>query len=226
MKLSVIIPCHNESSTIKIIVDRTIKVPVEKQIIVVDDFSTDGTREIIKEHVEPLVDKVIYHDKNVGKGMAVRSAINEISGDITVIQDADLELDPQDFLKLIEPIRDGEEQVIYGARRGDEPFLSYPLFHLGRKVLTILTNFLYGQKLTDMETCYKVFDSRLLKSIPLNCKGFEFEPEITAKVAKRGIKIKEIPINYSPRNFEEGKKIRWIDGIVALWILFKYRFTN
>jgi len=227
MKLSVIIPCFNESKTIKTIVDLIIKTPVkEKEIIIVDDCSTDGTQDLLKKEIEPLVSKVIYHEKNMGKGMAVRSAIGHITGDIIVIQDADLELDPQDYMRLIGPIKSRKELVIYGARTGVGPFHSNLIFYVGRKILSFLTNILYNQRLTDAPTCYKVFDSRLLKSIPLRCKGFEFDPEITAKIAKRGIKIREIPIKYYPRKFREGKKIRWTDGVIAVWILIKYRFVN
>ena len=227
MKLSVIIPCFNELSTIRAIVKKVMDTSYnEKEIIIVDDGSTDGTRDVLKSEIEPLVTKVIYHDRNMGKGMAVRSAIKHINGEITIIQDADLETDPIEHSRLVNPIKNGKELVVYGAREWSEAFRLSPVFVIGNTALTLVTNVLYNQKLTDMETCNKAFDTRLLKSISLNCRGFDFEPEITAKIAKCGIKIKEIPISYSPRKYSEGKKIRWVDGVIALWTLLKYRFVS
>ena len=224
MKLSVIIPVYNEKNTLPSIISKVQQVSIKKEIIIVDDGSTDGTKELLKGY-EKLKDiKIIYQRKNLGKGAAIRAAIPLITGGITIIQDADLEYDPQDYLKLIKPISTNNTKVIYGSR-----FLnkrnkhSYQRFYLGGLLLSIITNLLYSQKLTDEPTCYKVFDSKLLKSINLKCVGFEFCPEVTAKVAKRGIFIKEVPINYYPRSIQEGKKINWKDGVKAIWTLIKYR---
>lgn len=226
MKLSVIIPTYNEEKTLPAIIKKVNEVSLDKEIIIVDDGSTDSTLKILEEYRYRNDFKILRHDTNQGKGTAIRSGIEKVTGDIAIIQDADLELDPQDYIRLIEPINNGEELVIYGARAWVGPFYSRLRSHLGRKIISFLTNILYNQSLTDEPTCYKVFDSKLLKSIPLKCKGFEFDHEITAKIAKRGIKIKEIPINYYPRGFREGKKIRWIDGVTAIWVLLKYRFVN
>jgi len=225
MKLSVIIPVYNEEQTLPVIIKKVIEVSLDKEIIIVDDGSTDSTPEILERYKDEKDLKIIRHKSNQGKGMAIRSALGQITGDITIIQDADLEYDPHDYSKLIEPIRNKGELVVYGARTKTGSFHSHLRSYLGRKIISFLTNILYNQGLTDVPTCYKVFDSKLLKSIPLSCKGFEFEPEITAKIAKRRIKIKEIPVNYYPRRFREGKKIRWIDGVTAVWVLLKYRFV-
>jgi len=224
MKLSVIIPVYNEEQTLPVIIKKVIEVSLDKEIIIVDDGSTDSTPEILERYKDEKDLKIIRHKSNQGKGMAIRSALGQITGDITIIQDADLEYDPRDYSKLIELIRNRGELVVYGARTKAGPFPPYFKSYLGRKIISFFTNILYNQGLTDVPTCYKVFDSKLLKSIPLNCKGFEFDPEITAKIAKRRIKIKEIPVNYYPRRFREGKKIRWIDGVIAVWVLLKYRF--
>ena len=225
MKLSVIIPVYNEEQTLPVIIKKVIEVSLDKEIIIVDDGSTDSTPEILQRYKDEKDLKIIRHKSNQGKGMAIRSALGQITGDITIIQDADLEYDPRDYSKLIELIRNKGELVVYGARTKAGPVPPYFKSYLGRKIISFLTNILYNQGLTDVPTCYKVFDSKLLKSIPLSCKGFEFEPEITAKIAKRRIKIKEIPVNYYPRRFREGKKIRWIDGVTAVWVLLKYRFV-
>lgn len=225
LKLSVIMPIYNEKRTLKQIIKKVQNVPIKKEIIMVDDGSSDGTRSILKNYEDVSNIKIIYHSKNMGKGKAIRTAIKKISGDIAIIQDADLEYEPMDYLKLVEPIKKGKAQVIYGSRvLNQENEYSYNSFLLGGKLVTFIANILFSQKLTDEPTCYKVFDSKLLKSIKLECKGFEFCPEVTAKIAKKGIKVNEIPIKYYPRNFEEGKKITWYDGLKAIWVLFKYRF--
>ena len=227
MKLSIIMPIYNEKETLKKIVEKIQKVPIEKEIIMVDDGSTDGTREIMKKYENVTNIKVIYHTKNMGKGATIRTAIKYITGDIVIIQDADLEYDPNDYLKLVMPIQNKEVKVIYGSRAlNPENKHSYNRYLLGGKLVTFVTNILFSQRLTDEPTCYKVFDTTLLKSIFLKCKRFEFCPEVTAKIAKMGIKIKEIPISYYPRNFTEGKKIKWYDGIEAIWTLIKYRFVK
>jgi dolichol-phosphate mannosyltransferase len=226
MKLSVIIPVYNEEKTLTVIIEKVDSISLDKEIIIVDDGSTDRTPEILEQYKHRKNFTVLRHHSNQGKGMAIRSGIREVTGDITIIQDADLEYDPKDYIKLIEPIRSGKELVMYGARRPLGPSSVHLSSYLAAKFLSFLTNILYMQKLTDEPTCYKVFDSNLLKSIVLRCKGFEFCPEITAKVARKGILIKEIPVSYYPRKFSEGKKIRLIDGIIAVWVLLKYRFVN
>jgi glycosyltransferase involved in cell wall biosynthesis len=192
----------------------------------VDDGSTDGTRELLNTLKSDTI-KVIFHEKNQGKGGAIRTAIAHSKGDIILIQDADLEYDPQDYYKLIPVIESGKEKVVYGSRfLNKQNKHSYFSFFLGGQVVTWITNILYFQTLTDEPTCYKVFDAKLLKSIKLNCTGFEFCPEVTAKIAKLGFKIPEVPISYNPRSISEGKKINWKDGVEAIWVLFKYRFVN
>lgn len=225
MKLTVIIPIYNEKETIKALLNKVQSVNFNKEIIIVDDGSTDGSRELIKQLKDPNI-KVYFHEKNQGKGAAIRTAIRHASGDIIIIQDADLEYDPQDYYKLIEPIKKGEADVVYGSRfLGNNP-LSYSRFYWGGRFLSWLTNILYSCYITDEPTCYKMFKSEVLKSLDLKCKGFEFCPEVTAKVCRRGIKILEIPISYKPRSIEQGKKIRWIDGLIAIWTILKYRFVK
>ena len=225
LKLSIIIPAYNEEQTLLTIIKKFTEIPLDKEIIIVDDGSTDSTPRILSNYKDKYGFKIVRHNSNQGKGMAIRSAINHIAGDITIIQDADLEYDPQDYLRLIEAMKNGGEPVMYGARTWQRKHLHISSY-LGSKMVTFLTNLLYRQKLTDEPTCYKAFDSKLLRSIPLKCKGFEFDPEITAKISKQGIKIKEISIRYHPRGFKEGKKIRWIDGVVAVWVLFKHLFIS
>ncbi len=224
MKLSVIIPVFNEARTLRALLAKVVAVPLEKEIIIVDDGSTDETPAILASYAGRPGMRVITHTTNLGKGMAVRSAIPYISGEATIIQDADLEYDPQDYPRLLEPVAAGAAQVVYGARRG--PRHSYLPYHLGGRLLSLLADLLYGQRLMDIHTGYKLFDSRLLTSLPLRCMGFEFCPEVTARIGKRGIQIYEMPIRYEPRTFAEGKKIRWVDGVVAAWTLVEYRFRD
>jgi glycosyltransferase involved in cell wall biosynthesis len=226
MLLSVLIPAYNEVHNIQNILNKIEEVNIPKEIIVVDDGSTDGTRELLNTLKSDTI-KVIFHEKNQGKGGAIRTAIAHSKGDIILIQDADLEYDPQDYYKLIPVIESGKEKVVYGSRfLNKQNKHSYFSFFLGGQVVTWITNILYFQTLTDEPTCYKVFDAKLLKSIKLNCTGFEFCPEVTAKIAKLGFKIPEVPISYNPRSISEGKKINWKDGVEAIWVLFKYRFVN
>jgi glycosyltransferase involved in cell wall biosynthesis len=226
MKLSVIIPVFNEKNTILEILDRVekVKLDLEKEIIIIDDFSTDGTRELLKELEEKH--KIIYQEKNLGKGAAVKKGFLETNGDIIIIQDADLEYDPKEYNKLLEPILKGEAKVVFGSRFLNKHYPRYKLFYFGNKMLSFLFSVLYGQKVSDMETCYKVFIKEVLKGIEIKSNRFNFEPEITAKIIKAGYKIKEIPISYLSRSFSEGKKINWRDGISAIFSLIKYRFFD
>ncbi len=226
MKLSVIIPVYNERETIAEVITRVKAVALNKEIIVVDDGSTDGTVEILRDQRKGQV--LIVHESkiNAGKGAAVRIGLKYVTGDIVVIQDADLELNPDEYHQLIRPILSGETKVVYGSR-----FLrknpGIPLLTLlANKFLVMLTNLLYGTSLTDMETCYKVFSAEVLEKIPLRSVGFELEPEITAKFFKAGFRIVEVPVEYHPRTVEGGKKINWRDGIKAIQTLVKYRFVN
>lgn len=219
------IPVYNEKNTLLDIIKRVEAVPIEKEIIIVDDFSTDGTREIMKGINSPDI-KIYYHPHNRGKGAAIRTAIPHATGDIVLIQDADLEYDPMDYPRLIEPILDGRADVVYGSRflGTHRAFLFW--HYIGNKFLSFLTNLLYNTMLTDMETCYKVFRSDVIKGLNLKSDRFQVEPEITAKVFKKGYKVFEVPISYAGRDFKEGKKITWRDGIWAVMTLVKYRFVD
>lgn len=229
MMLSILIPVYNEERTIKKILDVVKKVDigdVKKEIVVVDDGSKDNTYKELKK-VKGI--KLYKHEKNQGKGAAIRTAIKYATGDIIIIQDADLEYDPKDYKKLIKPIIEGKTKVVYGSRRLGESKWKYSgiSFYIGGVGVTLVTNILFPNgHLTDEPTCYKVFKSEVLKSIPLKCTRFEFCPEVTAKVLKRGYKIMELPIKYYPRSAKEGKKIKWNDGIEAIWALLKYRFVD
>jgi glycosyltransferase involved in cell wall biosynthesis len=222
--LSVIIPVYNESSTILETISRVRAAPVPKEIIVVDDASTDGTPDL----VAPLIAsdlKLLRQPHNQGKGAAIRRALTEVTGEIALIQDADLEYDPADYPALIAPILSGEADVVYGTRAPDFRGMRRP-HRVFNWLAARLTNLLYRAAITDEATCYKVFRTGVLRAIPLNCQRFEFCPEVTAKVRKRGLTIHEIPISYQARSVGAGKKIRWWDGVVALWTLLKYRFTD
>ncbi|RHJ94202.1 glycosyltransferase family 2 protein [Parabacteroides bouchesdurhonensis] len=232
--LSIIIPSYNEERTILQLLDKLLKIQlienIHKEIIIVDDGSKDSTKELVGNYISthPTENiQLIQHTKNQGKGMAIRTGITKISGDFVIIQDADLEYEPEDYNLLLPELLYNQAKVVYGSRfLMKENKHSYQSFYLGGLLVTTVTNLLFAQHLTDEPTCYKAFNSEFLKSIPLKCTGFEFCPEVTAKVAKRGIKIKEIPIHYYPRSVDEGKKIRWTDGVEAIWVLIKYRFTN
>ena len=225
MKLSVIIPVYNEKNTIEQILEKVLAVPLEKEVILVDDFSKDGSRQILKNINKSGV-VTVFHEMNKGKGAAIRTGLQYVSGDVVIIQDADLEYDPNEYIKLIEPIQSGKADVVYGSRfSGKTEKMSFA--HLvGNKALTITTNILYGTKLTDMETCYKMVKAPIFKSLKLRANRFDFEPEITAKLLKSGKRIIELPISYEGRHWTEGKKITWRDGITALWSLIKYRFVD
>jgi len=221
MKLSVIIPVYNEAKTILEIIRRVKEAPFEKEIIVVDDSSTDGTASLLKENSEGI--KALFHDRNKGKGAAIRTALPQITGEITIIQDADLEYHPSEYPRLIAPILDGVADVVYGSRfQGGTHRVLYFWHFLGNKVVTTLSNVLTDLNLSDMETGYKVFRSEVLKKIKIESSRFGFEPEITAKIAKMGCRIYEVPISYWGRDYSEGKKINWKDGLAAIYWIIKY----
>jgi glycosyltransferase involved in cell wall biosynthesis len=227
MKLSVIMPVYNEKNTIEKIIARVLAVPVEKELVIVDDFSTDGTRDILKNYEGKPGIKISYHPHNLGKGAGIRTGIQECSGDIVIIQDADLEYSPEEYPKLVEPIIRGAADVVYGSRFYGTHRVFMVWHYLGNKFLTAFTNVLYNTMLTDMETCYKVFRSEVLKNLDLKSNRFDIEPEITAKIFKnRNLRVYEMPITYDGRDYDEGKKITWLDGFPALWTLIKYRFTD
>jgi glycosyltransferase involved in cell wall biosynthesis len=225
MKLSIIIPVYNEKATVLEIIGRVESLAVDKEIILVDDGSTDGTREVLAG-LGPERATVILHAANQGKGAAIRSGLARASGDVIAIQDADLEYDPRDLLKLLVPITEGRAAVVYGSRFTGERKNMFFWHWVGNRFLTFMTDVLFDTTLSDMETCYKMFKSDVLKGLTLKSRRFEIEVEITAKVLKRGHRIYEVPISYAGREFHEGKKITWKDGLVALWYLFKYRVSD
>ncbi len=226
MKLSVIIPVFNEKNTIEEIIKRVLAVDISKEIIAVDDGSTDGTTEILKKIAENNEIKVLYHQKNLGKGAAIRTALEKVTGDYVIIQDADLEYDPEDYQQMIKPILKGKAEVVYGSRFTGERKNMLFWHYVGNRFLSLVTNVLYNTTLSDMETCYKLFKTDIIKSLKLKAKGFEFEPEVTAKTLRKGVKIYEVPISYAGRDFSEGKKITWKAGFKALWTLIKYRLVK
>jgi glycosyltransferase involved in cell wall biosynthesis len=226
VQISVIIPVYNERETITEVIRRVQEQPFDMEIMIVDDCSTDGTREILRETEWPENVRILYHEKNRGKGAAIRTALAAVSKEVIIIQDADLEYNPDDFSTVLRPILDGVADVVYGSR-----FLgihrSFMLHHyVGNKLLTLTTNLLYNNMLTDMETGYKAFLSPVIKGIRIRSNRFDFEPEITAKVLKHGYRIYEVPIYYAGRDYTEGKKITWRDGFAAIWALIRFRFIN
>ena len=223
MKLSVIIPVYNEVNTIAKIIERVKRVLIEKEIIVVDDGSTDGTRGKI-DSVPGI--KILKHETNRGKGAAIRTGLAFAFGELVIVQDADLEYDPNDYLELIKPIEEGVADVVYGSRNLGNNKSGMKAYKWGGVFLSHLANLLYGLRITDEATCYKLFKTDVLKSLNLKCQRFEFCPEVTAKLAKRKYRIKEVPISYNPRSFAEGKKIKWTDGVLAIFYLIKFRFFD
>jgi glycosyltransferase involved in cell wall biosynthesis len=225
VKLSVIMPVYNERATVEATLRRVRAVDLDKEVIAVDDGSTDGSGEILdRMRQEGVI--VIHQPQNMGKGMAIRAALPQVSGEIVIIQDADGEYEPQEYPSLIQPIVEGRTAVVYGSRfRGSIVGMRWPNVLINR-ILAWMANVLFGARITDEATCYKVFRADVLKSLPLRCTGFEFCPEITARLLKRGYRIVEVPITYRARSVEEGKKINWRDGVRAIWTLLKYRFTD
>lgn len=238
MKLSIIVPVYNEEKTVIKLLDRLKKENIpntKKEIIVVDDGSSDNTLKLLENYVKKNKDiKLLRHKKNSGKGQAVRTGINKATGEYILIQDADLEYHPKFIKSLLKPIYEKEAKVVYGTRikrapnlNGEEKTFQFLLHYLGNRSLSFITSVLYGQWITDMETCYKLFPKKAMNDIKLNARGFELEPEITAKLLKKGYKINEVPIKASPRGYDEGKKINTVkDGTKALWSLIKYRIVN
>jgi len=227
LKLSIVIPIYNERETLETLIAKVNAVDYDKEIILIDDFSTDGTREILNKYENKEGFKVLYHNHNQGKGAALRTGFSSVNGDIIIIQDADLEYNPADYGTLIEPIMDGRADVVYGSRFLGGPHRVLFFWHsIGNMVLTTLSNMLTNVNLTDMETGYKVFTKKVNDTLTFKCNRFGFEPEFTAKVAKNNFKIYEVPISYNGRDYSEGKKITWKDGVAAIWYIFKFRFTN
>ena len=223
--IAVVIPCYNERSTLADLVRRVREAPVaRKQLILVDDCSTDGTTELIRAEIEPLVDRVVYHERNRGKGAAIRSGLEHVTGDIVIIQDADLEYDPDEYPKLIGPIVEGKADVVYGSRfTGEGPHRVHLFWHyVGNRILTLLSNVFTNLNLTDMETCYKVFRTEVIRSIRIRQNRFGIEPELTAKIARLGCRVYEVGISYYGRSYEEGKKIGWKDGVKAIYCIVRY----
>mgnify|MGYP000449880684 FL=1 len=227
LKLSIVIPIYNERETLETLIAKVNAVDYDKEIILIDDFSTDGTREILNKYENKECFKVLYHNHNQGKGAALRTGFSSVNGDIIIIQDADLEYNPADYGTLIEPIMDGRADVVYGSRFLGGPHRVLFFWHsIGNMVLTTLSNMLTNVNLTDMETGYKVFTKKVNDTLTFKCNRFGFEPEFTAKVAKNNFRIYEVPISYNGRDYSEGKKITWKDGVAAIWYIFKFRFTN
>lgn len=229
LTLSVIIPCYNEVHTIEEVLNRVEAVGIANEIVIVDDGSTDGTRDILRrlEAENRSNVRILYHQQNQGKGAAVVTGFGAASSDVFLIQDADFEYDPREYPALLKPIEEGIATVVYGSRFLGGPRKAMNFWNMvANRILTLTTNILYNAILSDMETCYKVFRADVVRGMKIHSKRFDFEPEVTAKVLKQGIRIYEVPISYNGREWDEGKKISWTDGPIAMWVLFKYRFVN
>ena len=227
LKLSIVIPIYNERESLETLIAKVNSVDYDKEILLIDDFSSDGTREVLKRYENKENFQVLYHDHNQGKGAALRTGFSNVNGDIIIIQDADLEYNPADYGTLIEPILDGRADVVYGSRFLGGPHRVLFFWHsIGNMVLTTFSNMLTNINLTDMETGYKVFTKRVNDTLTFKCDRFGFEPEFTAKVAKNNFRIYEVPITYNGRDYSEGKKITWKDGVAAIWYIIKFKFTN
>ena len=226
-KLSVIVPVYNERNTVVEILRRMrmVELPLDREFVVVDDGSDDGTHSVLSQLGDSTV-KIVTHSENRGKGAAIRTGLEHVTGDLVLIQDADLEYDPEDWPRLIAPVLKGRAKVVYGSRITGERRNMLYLHWLGNKTLSLVTNLLYNTTLSDMETCYKLFDREVLRGITIRSNRFDFEPEVTAKVLRQHIRIYEVPISYAGREFDEGKKITWRDGFAALGALVKYRFVK
>jgi glycosyltransferase involved in cell wall biosynthesis len=226
MKVSVVIPVYNEAATLRELLGRVDAVPLAKEIIVVDDGSTDGTRELLRAGLGANV-VVVLHERNQGKGAALRTGFGRVTGDIVLVQDADLEYDPSEYPRLLKPILEGKADVVYGSRFGGETHRVLFYWHyVGNRFLTMLSNMFTNLNLSDMETCYKVFRAEILERVRFRSNRFGFEPEFTAKVARLGCRIYEVPVSYHGRGYEAGKKITWKDGIAAIACIFRYRFFD
>jgi len=229
MRLSIVIPVFNERATLPVLLESVACVSLDKEILIVDDGSTDGTREYLKDMAQNPGEgvRVLFHDRNRGKGAALRTGFREVAGDIVIIQDADLEYDPQDYPALLKPILDGRADVVYGSRFLGGPHRVLFFWHyVGNKILTLISNMLTNLNLSDMETCYKVFRSEVIKNLTFTSDGFAIEAEMTVKIARAGYRVYETPISYSGRDYSEGKKITWKDGFPTLWALVKHRFFS
>jgi glycosyltransferase involved in cell wall biosynthesis len=227
MKISVIIPAYNEIHTIREIIGRVQATGIPDEIVIVDDGSTDGTREILREYNGTGPVKVVFHERNQGKGAAVVTGIQRASGEVLIIQDADLEYDPREYPNLLKPLDEDLADVVYGSRFLGAPRRTTMFWHMvANKLLTLMTNILYNNILTDMETGYKVFRRKVVKDITIHARRFDFEPEFTAKILKRNVRIFEVPITFNPRDYHEGKKIKLTDAFAAIWTLIKYRFVD
>lgn len=229
MKVSIIIPVFNEVNTVKLLLDKVIEnSPNDREIIIIDDFSNDGTRELLKNGLNKKIDKLILNQKNFGKGYSVRQGIKEASGDVILIQDADLEYNPSDYKRLLNPIVKYDADVVYGSRfsGSEEKRVLYFWHTIGNKFLTLLSNTFTNLNLTDMENCYKIFKRDIIQNIELKENRFGFEPEVTAKIAKKDVRIFEVGVSYNGRKYSEGKKITWRDGFSAIRCIIKYHFIN
>jgi glycosyltransferase involved in cell wall biosynthesis len=227
MKLSVIIPCYNEEATVEEIVRQVLGTGLAHEVIVVDDGSIDGTRDVLACLSDQDRVRVILHERNQGKGAAVRTGLQHATGEVMLVQDADLEYDPRDYPSMLRPIEEGRAKAVYGSRFLGGPRRTMFFWHMvGNRFLTLVTNLLYDTILSDMETCYKMFTADVAANLDLRSPGWGFDPEITAKILRQGIRIYEVPISYAGREFEEGKKIGWRDGFTVLWTLIKYRFVK